>query len=556
MKKICLSLLLGAVVACTPTPPPPPLTVSLTQPSNLVYTNGTVAVQAVVGGNPENVELLKNNTVLSVLNAPYSFSWNTSSETEASYELKIRIKRGSETLESAAQTVVVDRTPPTLTSRKPAATDTNVYLADEISLTANEALLPSSVSASTVFLKKGTTVLEDVPVQVSLENQNKILLRPTVLPPLPETFRTTLGAVTDLAGNTLQIPDTTFSAPDWQFVGNGKVGDGNLVDLSDQALALGTDKQPVAAYLEEKGANATIRVKRFDGTAWQEFGTGAGSAAANLLDAPLLVLDGNTPIVAWLEGSSGSKVINVKRWDGTAWQTLGNALNSSLTGASNLQLAISKTGTVVVSRAQFNLLAAATQWRVSFLSGSQWQSYGDAYTKPANSSEAHLVLDGAGLPALAFTLMRQQGVVGVIVRRWNETTWTESGFFLSGIQSRVRMAFDALGKLVVCVEYDNSCHREDVTWQKISNVSIPNTAFVMQLESGGTPVVASTLDPDFGVVVKRVLPAGAVQINSVIDPADSPSSPNLVLDAQNNPYVLWEYSQAHEIHLRRANRIP
>jgi hypothetical protein len=554
VKKLCSSLLLGAVVACTPTPPPPPLTVSLTQPSNTVYTNGTVAVQAVVGGNPESVELLKNNTVLSVLNTPYNFSWNTSNETEASYEIKVRIKRGAETLESAPQTVVVDRTPPTLTSRKPAAADTNAYLADEISLTASEALLPSSISTSTVFLKKGIAILENIPVQVSLENQTKIVLRPTQLPTLPETFRPELGAVTDLAGNTLQIAEQTFSAPDWQFVGNTKVGD--FGSLSDQALALGADKQPVVAYLEEKNPNYTVRVKRFDGTAWQELGTGVGSAAPNKIEEPLLVLDGNTPIVAWLEGSSGSKVINVKRWDGTAWQTLGNALNSSLTGASNLQLAISKTGTVVVSRAQFNLLAAATQWRVSFLSGSQWQSYGDAYTKSANSSEAHLVLDGAGLPALAFTLMRQQGVVDVIVRRWNETTWTESGFFLSGIQSRVRMAFDALGKLVVCVEYDNSCHREDVTWQKISNVSIPNTAFVMQLESGGTPVVASTLDPDFGVVVKRVLPAGAVQINSVIDPADSPSSPNLVLDAQNNPYVLWEYSQAREIHLRRANRIP
>jgi hypothetical protein len=549
-----LTLLLGVVVACTPTPPP--LTVSLTQPSTTVYTNATVAVQAVIGGNPDSVELLKNNTVLATLPSPYGFSWNTSSEPEASYELKIRLKRGTEILESSPQTVVVDRTPPTLTSRQPVTPNTNVYLADEISLTASEALLPSSVSASTVFLKKGTTTLEDVPVQVSLENQNKILLRPTVLPPLPETFRTTLGAVTDLAGNTLQIPDTTSSAPDWQFVGNSKVGDGNLVDLSDQALALGADKQPVAAYLEEKGSNATIRVKRFDGTAWQEFGAGAGSAAANLLDAPLLVLDGNTPIVAWLEGSSGNKVINVKRWDGTAWQTLGNALNSSLTGASNLQLAISKTGTVVVSRAQLNLLLAATQWRVSFLNGSQWQSYGDAYTKPANSSEARLALDNTGQPALAFYVLAQTG--NVLLRRFDGTTWIDSIAFTSpgGGLRPVRLAFDPQNNPTICVSQFQCYRKSNNTWTSLGNVSNQSFDFVLQLESGGTPVVASSLDPDFGVVVKRILPAGAVQINSVIDPADSPSSPNLVLDAQNNPYVLWEYSQAHEIHLRRANRIP
>jgi hypothetical protein len=554
VKKLCSSLLLGAVVACTPTPPPPPLTVSLTQPSNTVYTNGTVAVQAVVGGNPESVELLKNNTVLSVLNTPYNFSWNTSNETEASYEIKVRIKRGAETLESAPQTVVVDRTPPTLTSRKPAAADTNAYLADEISLTASEALLPSSISTSTVFLKKGIAILENIPVQVSLENQTKIVLRPTQLPTLPETFRPELGAVTDLAGNTLQIAEQTFSAPDWQFVGNTKVGD--FGSLSDQALALGADKQPVVAYLEEKNPNYTVRVKRFDGTAWQELGTGVGSAAPNKIEEPLLVLDGNTPIVAWLEGDANARVINIKRWDGTAWKTLGNALNGTLSPATELQLVISKIGTVFVSRIQYNLLERASQWQVSQLVGSTWLTVGDAFTYPIAATKPRLALDNTGQPALAYILDGQ--IIrnnDVYLKRWDGRSWTFGQAFISpsGPASDVRVAFDAANKPVICGVV-NTCYRKDDTWQSIGRFITDR--FVMQLESGGTPVIVSTLNPDFGVVVNRILPSGAVQINSVIDPADSPSSPNLVLDAQNNPYVLWEYSQAREIHLRRANRIP
>lgn len=562
MRKRLFVTLLG-LVACTP--PLLPLEVSLTQPSTAVYTNGSITIQAVVGGNPDSVELLKNDTVLVALNSPYNYTWNTSSEPEATYSLKVRVKRGTTQLESSSQNVVVDRTAPTLTSRTPSNNADNVFLADEISLTASEDLLPASVSSSTVFLKKGSNIQTNIPVQVSLPTPNKILLRPTQLPVLPETFQVQVSAVsnntvTDLAGNALQIPSAVFTAPDWHFVGGTRVG--KDADLSDQAIALGSDAQPVVAYLEEAGANHNIRVKRFDGTLWQELGSSVQSAAKNTLNAPLLAMDGNNPVVAWLEGANNAKVIYVKRWDGTAWQQLGAAVNTSINSASALGLAVSSSGVVFVSRLQLSLLVAATQLRVSRLNGSTWQAIGDAFLYPANSSMPRLALDKLGLAAVSYSQQVASPDVATYLRRWDGTTWTETLIAQDAVQTarQTRLLFDTQDKAIICT-FQAQCRRFDGTAQNLGVNDSQTSGFVMQLDTNGRPIVASTLDPEYGVVVKRILPNGNAQINSTIDPADAPSQPNLILDSQDNPIVVWIYSQGNaqnsrQIHVRRANRIP
>ncbi|RYG20402.1 hypothetical protein EON82_20275, partial [bacterium] len=86
------------------------------------YTRGPLLLQFTVeGGAAEQVEILKDTTVLvKPTGSPYSFTWDTTSEAEGTYQLSIRATRGGAVFTSAPRTVIVDRTAPTVASFLPA----------------------------------------------------------------------------------------------------------------------------------------------------------------------------------------------------------------------------------------------------------------------------------------------------------------------------------------------------------------------------------------------------------------------------------------------------
>jgi hypothetical protein len=90
--------------------------------------------------------------------------------------------------------------------------------------------------------------------------------------------------------------------------------------------------QPVVAWLDHSSGSAQIYVKRWNGTSWDELGgsaSGSGvSATTGNAEAPVVAVqpDGN-PVVAWLDrpSSSGPTDVLLKRWNGTAWEELGGS---------------------------------------------------------------------------------------------------------------------------------------------------------------------------------------------------------------------------------------
>jgi Bacterial Ig-like domain/Bacterial Ig domain len=211
---LLLITLASSLIAC-PNPPPinviPP-TVSISSPNTDVLTKGAVTVQLAVTGEPTTVELLKDGAVLATLSAPYSYTWDTTTETEKVYSLTARAtKAGTADVTSAARQITVDRTAPTLVSRVPTDNSSNVLLTDEISLTFSEPILNSSITDTSVQLLNGANVL---PRNTTLNaNGTKLTLVLTPAPALPANMTVVVNGLTDLAGNTAVIANSSFAIP-------------------------------------------------------------------------------------------------------------------------------------------------------------------------------------------------------------------------------------------------------------------------------------------------------------------------------------------------------
>ncbi len=115
----------------------------------------------------------------------------------------------------------------------------------------------------------------------------------------------------------------------WQELGGsgsgaGIGGAGVVGAISQPALEFNAAGEPIVAWCEyDAVTQGSLYLREWDGAAWQELGgsaTGSGVAPG----ATLVSMDCDSagrPVVAWLETTgflSGS--IKVKRWDGAAWQ--------------------------------------------------------------------------------------------------------------------------------------------------------------------------------------------------------------------------------------------
>src|SRR5689334_19969869 len=96
-------------------------------PTASVFTNGAVTLEVSVTGPADAIELYKDTTLLARLTEPpFRFVWDTVPEAEGTYVLSAHLVRADRRLVSSTRSVTVDRTPPTVVSRSPAAGDANV----------------------------------------------------------------------------------------------------------------------------------------------------------------------------------------------------------------------------------------------------------------------------------------------------------------------------------------------------------------------------------------------------------------------------------------------
>ncbi|AFE04726.1 hypothetical protein COCOR_02570 [Corallococcus coralloides DSM 2259] len=297
------------------------------------YTRGPLLLQFTVeGGAAEQVEIMKDTTVLvKPTGSPYSFTWDTTSEAEGTYQLSIRATRGGAVFTSAARTVTVDRTAPTVATFLPARDAATVGVHESIQVTFSEPMNPLSVTEATVGLKTGTG--DAIAKSVALSADGKTLtVTPLSALSAPSTVQVDLtaaaSALTDLAGNSLvNAPTWAFSAPTWLPLGGAISAVEGRTSAEGVVLKMDRNAQPVITWAESDGASKNIHVARWTGTAWSMLGGGLSGLAGAGTDAtqPTLLIDSaNRPVVAWHEetGTGENVSLFVRRWTGTSWESL------------------------------------------------------------------------------------------------------------------------------------------------------------------------------------------------------------------------------------------
>ena len=130
-------------------------------------------------------------------------------------------------------------------------------------------------------------------------------------------------------------PRIAPAAVGWGELGVASAWDGgissNRGDSQQSSVVLGTDGNPIVAWMDNSGGDSEIYVRRWNGLSWVEMGTGSATGGgisdnSATSDRPSLArgADGN-PIVAWSDYSSGDREIYARRWDGSAWVELGGS---------------------------------------------------------------------------------------------------------------------------------------------------------------------------------------------------------------------------------------
>ncbi len=112
-------------------------TLAITSPSQTAYTNGMITIQvaATPGNNPPaEVEIRVDGTMLTTVQQPFSYAWDTKNASEGSHQVDATATIGGTTITSKPVTIWVDRTPPFIAMRTPAQNATNVALSDPIQI--------------------------------------------------------------------------------------------------------------------------------------------------------------------------------------------------------------------------------------------------------------------------------------------------------------------------------------------------------------------------------------------------------------------------------------
>ncbi|THF85542.1 hypothetical protein E7T09_16455 [Deinococcus sp. KSM4-11] len=114
------------------------------------------------------------------------------------------------------------------------------------------------------------------------------------------------------------------------------------------SVALDAQGRPVVAYLQGDVLGSAVLVKRWTGTAWETLGGPLNRGGPRYLASPVLTLDpAGRPTVAWIEDLAGMDALYVSSWNGQRWTARGGRLNA--TSATQPTLTLDRHGLPVVA---------------------------------------------------------------------------------------------------------------------------------------------------------------------------------------------------------------
>jgi hypothetical protein len=124
----------------------------------------------------------------------------------------------------------------------------------------------------------------------------------------------------------------------WQEVGVNYASSGgisnNSANSNAPSLAVDLEGKPIVAWWDQSGGNSEIYVRAWDGLSWIELGANSASEGGisnneGFSIVPSIATSPNgTHYVAWYDNSDGDYEIYVRRWDGSNWEEAGTGYAS------------------------------------------------------------------------------------------------------------------------------------------------------------------------------------------------------------------------------------
>ena len=238
-----------------------------------------------------------------------------------------------------------------------------------------------------------------------------------------------------------------WNGTSWEEVGNGSAtGTGisnNSTGSTKPSIAVGNDSKPVVAWQDNDGQDDEIYVRRWNGSSWEEVGNGSASGGgisgnSTASTSPSVAIDSsNHPVVAWQDNDGADNEIYVRRWNGTSWEEVGSGsatgggISNNTTGSTTPSVAVGSDEKPVVVWQDGDGTDAeiyvrrwdGTSW-VEVGSGSA--TGGGVSSNTTSSTTPSVALGSDGNPVVVW--QDNDGTDGEIyLRRWNGTSWEEVG---------------------------------------------------------------------------------------------------------------------------------
>jgi hypothetical protein len=139
----------------------------------------------------------------------------------------------------------------------------------------------------------------------------------------------------DTSSGNRQIYLRRWSGSIWEEVGADSASSGGISNNSGESgyvsAAIAPDGTPYVAWDDDSSGNWEIYVRRWNGSSWEEVGTGSaagGGISANggvSWNPSMAVGPNGIPYVVWQDDSDGDTEIYVRRWNGSSWEEVGSS---------------------------------------------------------------------------------------------------------------------------------------------------------------------------------------------------------------------------------------
>jgi len=259
----------------------------------------------------------------------------------------------------------------------------------------------------------------------------------TVLAVVQSGSNTYIGGNFALAGGTVAKHVAKWDGTAWNSLGTGA---GNGVNGAVSALAVASNGEVyVGGYFNRAGGVAANKVAKWNGTAWTSLGTGTGNGVSGNVDALAVAGNGEVYVGGSIIQAGGTTVSNVAKWNGTAWSSLGMGVSGGVNSLVRA-LAVAVSGEVYVG-GNFTQAGGTTVSNVAKWNGAAWSSLG---TGVSGDVGALAVTSSGEVYVGGVATGRTGGVTVSHIAKWDGAGWSTLG---AGVSSN--SGFVAIGALAV-----------------------------------------------------------------------------------------------------------